>query len=120
MAEADSQVTQAELICTPSESGKGQTIARCPTCHVAVWSEYSTGPLIKFIRGGTLDRAWLVAPDLHIYTKSQRTFVSIQDGKPQFEEYYDRNEVWRPESLERWAALLPDINKYQEQVENSS
>src|SRR5262245_28840405 len=29
---------EPELIVTPSASGKGQTIARCPTCKVAVWS----------------------------------------------------------------------------------
>jgi hypothetical protein len=29
------------VITTPSESGRGQHSARCPTCTLAVWSTYS-------------------------------------------------------------------------------
>src|SRR6516225_10222134 len=32
---------EPELVHTPSESGKGQVIARCPNCRIAVWSHYS-------------------------------------------------------------------------------
>src|SRR2546430_1948544 len=32
---------QPEVINTPSNSGKGQKIARCPTCHIALWSNYA-------------------------------------------------------------------------------
>lgn len=97
----------------PSESGEGQTIVRCPKCLTAVWSEYDV-PLVKYIKGGTLDRAWLVEPDAHIFVRSKRPFVEISDGKPQFERYYDKSKVWRPESLERWDKLLPDIVKLRE------
>ena len=32
---------------TPSESGRGQKIHRCPGCHVALWSHYGgAGPAI--------------------------------------------------------------------------
>ncbi|MEQ9122079.1 MAG: GFA family protein, partial [Alphaproteobacteria bacterium] len=31
---------QPDLVHTPSASGKGQKIARCPTCRVALWSHY--------------------------------------------------------------------------------
>ena len=102
----------------PSESGVGQTVVRCPKCFNAVWSEYVFGPAVKFIKGGALDRGWLVEPDLHIYMRSKRPFVEISDGKPQFDEYYDRNEVWRPEALERWARLLPEIVRFRESRES--
>lgn len=97
----------------PSESGEGQNIVRCPKCLSVVWSEYGT-PLVRWIKGGTLDRAWLVEPDLHIYVRSKRPFLEIRDGKPQFDEYYDRSKVWRAESLERWDKLLPEIRAYRE------
>ena len=113
-------VVQPEFIRTPSESGRGQVIARCPACRVAIWSEYSAGHLVKYIRVGTLDRAWLVAPDLHIFTRSRRTFISIEDEKPQFEEYYDREQFWRQGSLERYSALLPEITKYRESLGGNS
>ena len=40
-----------ELVDTPSESGKGQQIARCPTCRIAVWSHYAgAGQKACFVR----------------------------------------------------------------------
>ena len=45
-----------EQVDTPSNSGKGQKIIRCPSCHVAVWSHYAgAGDLLSFVRVGTLD-----------------------------------------------------------------
>src|SRR3977135_2989768 len=32
---------EIDLVNTPSASGKGQKIARCPTCRIALWSCYS-------------------------------------------------------------------------------
>src|SRR5437762_8233804 len=46
---------EVEVIDTPSLSGKGQKIARCPRCHIAVWSNYSGGgDAVRFVRVGTL------------------------------------------------------------------
>ena len=43
---------QPELVQTPSASGRGQIIARCPHCRVAVWSNYSqAGPAVRFTVG---------------------------------------------------------------------
>ena len=57
--EADRVVHTAgepEIIDTPSASGRGQKIARCPTCKVAIWSNYpQSGPAVRFVRVGTLD-----------------------------------------------------------------
>jgi len=47
---------QPEIVITPSNGGKGQKIARCPTCRVGVWSNYAgAGDAIRFVRVGTLD-----------------------------------------------------------------
>src|SRR5215510_691558 len=32
---------EVEVINTPSNSGKGQKISRCPKCRIAVWSNYA-------------------------------------------------------------------------------
>lgn len=102
----------------PQESGDPQTVSRCPVCLTVVWTEYgSFGPSVLFLRGGTLDRAWLVAPDVHLYVRSKRDFVVLadDDATPKFEGYYDRRKVWRTESLERWdSVVMPGILKYQE------
>lgn len=117
MIEAD-RVTQLgqspELVNTPSESGNGQLIARCPSCKVALWSNYAgAGPLVKFIRVGTLDNPNLLPPDIHIFTASKQPWVVLPEGVPAVAEYYDRDNYWPPESLARRQVLLPLIEAYQ-------
>lgn len=102
----------------PQESGDPQTISRCPVCLTIVWAEYgSLGPSVLFLRGGTLDRAWLVRPDVHLFLRSKRDFVALADDDPtpRFDGYYDRRKVWRAESLERWdSVVLPGVLKWHE------
>ncbi len=110
MIEADRVTLLAgtpELVDTPSESGRGQKIARCPKCRVALWSHYAgAGPAVSFIRVGTLDQPDLLPPDIHIFTASKQPWVVLPAGAPAVPEYYDRNRQWPPESLARREALL--------------
>jgi hypothetical protein len=117
MIEAD-RVTnlgaEPQLVHTPSESGAGQKIARCPQCQVAVWSHYAgSGPVTKFVRVGTLDNPDALPPDVHIFTASKQPWVVIPAGMPAFAEYYEREALWPAESLVRRQALLPQIEAYQ-------
>ncbi|KEF59265.1 uncharacterized protein A1O9_04109 [Exophiala aquamarina CBS 119918] len=94
------------LVVTPSQSGKGQTIARCPKCHVAVWSNYSGGgPLVRFVRVGTLDGPHRLAPDVHIYTGSKAPWVGLPEEVPTFTEFYDVTKIWAREVDERRYAV---------------
>jgi hypothetical protein len=105
---------EPEVVHTPSDSGAGQKIARCPNCRVAVWSHYAgSGPIIKFVRVGTLDDPDLLPPDVHIFTASKQPWVVIPEGAPAFEEYYEREELWSAESLARRQAIMPLIEAYQ-------
>jgi hypothetical protein len=102
-----------ELVPTPTESGSGQQIARCPTCKIAVWSHYSgTGPVLAFVRVGTLDNPDRLTPDVHIFTASKQSWVVIPQGARAFEHYYDPKQVWSPEAQARYAALRPEIEAY--------
>jgi len=95
------------MIDTPSNSGKGQVIARCPTCYVALWSHYAgAGTRLSFVRVGTLDEPDTTAPDIHIFTSSKQPWVVVPPNVPAVPEYYDRNKFWPAESLERRRALL--------------
>lgn len=96
-----------EAVLTPSESGKGQTIWRCPKCRVALWSNYAgAGDRIRFVRVGTLDEPGALPPDVHIYTRSSLPWVRLPEGARAFEAYYDSREVWPAESLARMKALF--------------
>lgn len=97
---------QPERVDTPSNSGKGQTIVRCPNCHIAVWSHYAgAGELLSFIRVGTLDNPDRFPPDIHIFTASKQPWVILPPDKPAFEVYYNRKEQLSESILERLSQL---------------
>lgn len=105
--------TTPDLIDTPSASGHGQRIARCPYCRVAIWSNYAgVGALVKFVRVGTLDDPDLLPPDIHIFTQSRQPWVVLPPARPAVPEYYAREQYWPPASLARWHRLEPAIAAY--------
>ena len=116
MIEADRVTELGEppvIIDTPSNSGFGQLIARCPGCKVAVWSNYAgAGTMIKFVRVGTLDNPDLLPPDIHIFTESKQPWVSLPADIPVVSQYYDREKYWPQESLARFRAIQPAIEAY--------
>lgn len=98
---------EVEVIDTPSNSGKGQKIFRCPKCRIAVWSNYSgAGDALRFVRVGTLDEPGRLPPDIHIFTSTKQSWVVLPEGMPAVPEYYKASEHWPKESLERRAALM--------------
>jgi hypothetical protein len=91
-----------ETIDTPSNSGKGQRIVRCPTCRVALFSHYAgAGARAAFVRVGTLDDPDILPPDIHIFTSSKQPWVVIPPGHKSVPEYYAMAEVWSKESIAR-------------------
>jgi hypothetical protein len=110
MIEADRVETLAgspEIVLTPTLSGKGQKIARCPTCRVALWSNYAgAGDKVRFVRVGTLDDPDALPPDIHIFTASKQPWVKLSPETPAVPEYYDRDQFWPADSLARRKALL--------------
>lgn len=93
---------EPRVVLTPSESGRGQKIARCPQCHVALWSHYpGSGDRISFVRVGTLDAPDRFPPDVHIFTSSRQPWVILPPDTPAVPEFYDRRALWPTESLAR-------------------
>ena len=98
---------EVEVINTPSNSGKGQKIARCTKCRIALWSNYSgAGDAVRFVRVGTLDEPGRFPPDIHIFTSTKQPWVVLPAGTPAVPEYYKASEHWPKESLERRAVLM--------------
>ena len=108
---------EPEMVNTPSASGLGQKIARCPRCRIAVWSHYAgAGPVVKFVRVGTLDQPDHLPPDIHIFTESKQPWVVLPHDMPAVPEYYDRETYWPADSLARRQAMLPQIEAYQASI----
>lgn len=99
-----------ERIVTPSASGKGQIICRCPECRIAVWSHYpGAGEKVSFIRVGTLDNPAACPPDVHIFTSSKQPWVVIPPSAERFDDYYKPGDVPRlygNDGAARWQALF--------------
>ncbi len=99
-----------EVVVTPTLSGKGQKISRCPNCRVALWSNYAgAGDAIRFVRVGTLDEPDRFGPHIHIFTSSKQPWVVLPTGVPAVPEYYKASEIWPKASLDRRAQVLAKV-----------
>jgi hypothetical protein len=100
---------EPETVNTPSESGKGQLIVRCPTCHVALWSHYGgMGDKAAFVRVGTLADPDACPPQVHIFTRSKQPWVMLPDPAIAFEVFYTRDDLdtlFGADGAARWRAL---------------
>lgn len=83
-------------------SGLHYDLNYCGHCGTPVWGSIHNQPKgIAFIRAGTLDDTSDVKPAAHIYTGSKQDWVILGDDVPQFEEIYQREQLWPKASLER-------------------
>ena len=110
LIESDRVIVEAGApvpVTTPTESGKGQVIWRCPDCGIALWSNYAGfDELVRFVRAGTLDDTGRLVPDIHIYTASKQPWVALPEDARVVEAYYDLKEQWPEESRERLKVLF--------------
>jgi len=114
MIEADRVTTLGEvpqIVDTPSASGRGQRIARCFRCRIAVWSHYAgAGASVCFVRVGTLDDPDRCPPDIHIFTATKQPWVVLPPGAVAVRHYYERDKRWPAASLERWRRLRERVD----------
>jgi hypothetical protein len=107
LIEADRlEVVEGEpvVVVVARSGGKKQKIWRCPTCQIALFSQY-TSARVRFVRAGTLDEPAGVAPDVHIFTRSKLPWVTLPESVPAFNVYYDTTKLWPGASLERLEKL---------------
>jgi hypothetical protein len=93
------------VLAVPRSGGKKQKIWRCPSCQIALFSQY-TSPRVRFVRAGTLDDPSAVSPDVHIFTRSKVPWVTLPESVPAFNVYYDTKKLWPAESLKRLEELM--------------
>jgi hypothetical protein len=97
---------EPEPVGVPTDSGRPHDIYRCPVCRVALWSTYGGRPQVRFVRLGALDQPSALRPDVHIYTRSKLPWITLPEGVPAFEAYYDAKTLWPAASLARRAAVF--------------
>lgn len=93
---------------TDTPSDRGQRIARCASCKVALWSNYlitNQGEHQRFLRVGTLDDPSLMPPGVHIHSASNLPWYIILDETPAADVFYDQKTTWPQDSLQRLKAL---------------
>ncbi len=96
---------EPHVVPVPRDDGSEQLVSRCPSCQVALWSEYGR-PEVLFVRAGTLDDPSWVEPGVHIFTRARVPWIELPDSAPAFEVYYDSATLWPAASLERRQAAL--------------
>ena len=100
---------EPETILTPSASGKGQEIVRCPKCRVALWSHYGgMRDQAAFVRVGTLDNPDACPPQVHIFTRSKQPWFELPVGAAVYEIFYGRDDLetlFGAGGAARWRAL---------------
>ena len=126
-----------EPVSVPRGAGKKQKIWRCPTCQVAVYSQYTT-PKIRFVRGGTLDDPASVEPDVHIYIRSKLPWVTLPGIGAGIQHVLRHEEAvagrqsrasrsaqamshhdYRRTSYETWEAMAPGWERWRAQLEDA-
>lgn len=96
-----------EKVETPSNSGIGQNIIRCPSCKTALWSHYASAKdTISFIRVGTLNNPDACSPDIHIFTSTKQAWVPLGNDVPVMTEYYQRSLYWPESSIIRYRKAI--------------
>lgn len=98
-----------QTIDTPSASGKGQKIVRCPKCEVALWSHYGgMGEKAAFVRVGTLENPDACSPHVHIFTRSKQPWFELPMDAAVYEVFYSRDDLealFGNGGAARWRAL---------------
>lgn len=88
-------------------SGGPHVICRCGECGVALWSHYPRiGRLALGLRVGTLDEPGSLTPNAAIYVSDKMPWVTLPEGIPHFEAYYDYTQLLDQDRVARMDALI--------------
>ena len=96
---------QPKAVAVPTGSGRPHDIYRCPTCRIALWSDYGRRPALRFVRIATLDNPAALPPNAQIFTRSKLPWVKLSQDIPAFDIFYDMEALWPPDSLARRRAV---------------
>jgi hypothetical protein len=97
---------------SPGSSGKPHDVLCCPKCGTGLWNKYHATPGdTVLLRAGTLDDPAAISPDVHVFTRSKAPWLELPRNAKVFDAFYKIDEVWPPESLERWRQIVTNGNR---------
>ena len=91
-------ITRGEL--KPKPISPRTTVFKCAACETTIFSESTRFPATCVVSGGTFDDPVVVEPGAHIWVKRKHPWIVLPTGVPQFDEDYDRHDVWPREALD--------------------
>lgn len=97
---ADLTITEGEVAAT--KPSPRSTALSCANCGTLIYTASTAFPVTVIVKSGTFDDPNVVTPGAHIWVKRKQPWVILPEDVPQFEEAYDRDEVWPAESLARF------------------
>lgn len=111
--------TSPVLVPGPTPSGGGQTVGRCPVCSDGLFKYYGDNRHVTFVKAGTLDdesfTRVMEGNKVHIFTGTKPEWVDLtaerEKGVGVYENYYDREEVWSADALERRKKMMEKIEE---------
>lgn len=87
-------------------SGGDHVIVRCANCGTALWSFYPRlGRLAAGVRAGTLDNPGAAPANAAIFVADKMPWVTLPEGIPHFETFYNPAELLPPDRFARMKAL---------------
>jgi hypothetical protein len=98
--QCDVALTEGDLVQLVMPSGRSRW--QCASCGESIYVTSPSHPATALLRPGSLDRVGGLTIDAHIWVKRKQDWISLPNKVPQFDEGYDRNEVWPQVSLERF------------------
>jgi hypothetical protein len=97
---------ETRMVSLPTGSGAGSEIHACTTCADYIWVRYLYHQVpVVALRTGTLDDPSAYPPEAHIFVGSKQPWLTLGDGKPQFQEAFARENGWPAASVARYDVL---------------
>lgn len=76
---------EPEMRALAREGGEETHAWRCRTCETLLWADHPMfGDSLRFVRAGTLDEPWRLAPDAHYFVRSKHPWIVLPDGVPAY------------------------------------
>lgn len=97
--ERDITINQGDVFSRKISTQRTEFI--CKSCGDVIYRTATNHPATALLNSRTLNDLRMLEIGAHIWAEDKHPWLELPDDVPQFENGYDRNDVWPQESLER-------------------